>query len=75
MKEKIKKYLKNGNFVMLITNYKIIKFKYELNSNVNEKPLIVFIFKGKKYIIFEVLSLLPLLTRNISEDLLLLILL
>ena len=60
---------------MLIINYKIIKFEYELNLNVDEKPLTIFIFKGKKYIMLKILLLLPLLIRNILKGLLLLILL
>jgi len=71
----VKRYLKGDNFVMPIINYKIIKFKYELNSNVSEKLLIILISKGKKYMILEVLSLLLLLIKNILENLLLLILL
>jgi len=60
---------------MLIINYKIIKSKYKLNLNINEKLLIIPIFKGKKYIILKTLLLLSLLIRNILENLLLLILL
>jgi len=60
---------------MLIINYKIIEFKYELNLNVNKKLLIIPIFKGKKYIILKVLLLLLLLIKNILRGLLLLILL
>ena len=37
MKKKVKKHLKGNNFIMLIINYEIIKFEYELNLNVNEK--------------------------------------
>ena len=59
---------------MLIINYKIIKFKYGLNLNVNEKLLVIFIFKGKKYIMLKILLLLSLLIRNILKSLLLLIL-
>ena len=40
----MKKHLKNNNFVMLIINYKIIKFEYKLNLNINEKLLVIFIF-------------------------------
>ena len=43
--------MKSDNFVILIINYKIIKFEYKLNLNINKKLLIVFIFKGKEYII------------------------
>jgi len=75
MREKIKKYLKGNNFIMPIINYEIIKSEYRLNSNVNKKLLVVLIFKGKKYIILKVLLLLLLLIKNISKDLLLLILL
>ena len=60
---------------MSIINYKIIKFEYKLNSNVNKKLLVIFIFKGKKYIMLKILLLLPLLIRNILKGLLLLILL
>ena len=60
---------------MLITNYKIIKFEYKLNLNINKKLLAILIFKGKKYIILRILSLLSLLIRNILKGLLLLILL
>jgi len=74
-RKKVKKYLKSDNFIMLIINYKIIKFKYRLNSNINEKLLVIFIFKGKKYMILKVLLLLLLLLKNILGDLLLLILL
>jgi len=59
---------------MPIINYKIIKFKYRLNLNVNKKLLIILIFKGKKYIILKVLSLLLLSIKNIPRSLLLLIL-
>jgi len=55
---------------MLIINYKIIKFEYELNLNVDEKPLTIFIFKGKKYIMLGVLLLLSLSIKNISKSLL-----
>jgi len=75
MREKIKRYLKSNNFVMLIINYKIIKFKYKLNLNVNKKLLIIFIFKKKEYMILKALLLLLLLIRNILKGLLLLILL
>ena len=58
---------------MLITNYKIIKFKYKLNSNVNEKLLTVPIFKEKKYIILKILLLLllliPLQLKTIKQEL------
>jgi len=59
---------------MLIINYKIIKFKYGLNLNVNEKLLAILIFKEKKYIMLKILLLLSLLIRNILKSLLLLIL-
>jgi len=71
----VRRYLKGDNFIILITNYEIIKFEYKSNLNVNEKLLVVFIFKGKEYIILRVLSLLLLSTRNISKGLLLLTLL
>jgi len=58
---------------MLIINYKIIKFEYKLNSNINKKLLIIPIFKGKKYIMLRVLLLLLLSIRNILRGLLLLI--
>jgi len=59
---------------MLIINYEIIKSKYKLNLNINEKSLIILIFKRKKYIILKILLLLPLSIRNISRSLLLSIL-
>ena len=73
MKEKIKKYLKGDNFIMLITNYKIIKFEYELNLNVNKKLLIILISKRKKYIMLKALPLLLLPIRNMLRGLLILI--
>ena len=59
---------------MLIINYEIIKSKYKLNLNINEKSLIILIFKRKKYIILKILLLLPLSIKNIFKSLLLLIL-
>jgi len=59
---------------MSIINYKIIKFEYKLNLNVNEKLLVIFIFKRKKHIILKVLLLLLLSIKNISKSLLLSIL-
>jgi len=73
-KKKIKRYLKGNNFIMSIINYKIIKFKYELNLNVSEKLLAIPIFKGKEYIMLEALLLLLLLIKNMLKSLLLLIL-
>jgi len=60
---------------MLITNYKIIKFEYRLNLNINEKLLIIPIFKGKEYIMLKVLLLLLLSIKNMLKSLLLSILL
>ena len=65
----MKRYLKGDNFIMPITNYKIIKFKYKLNLNINEKPLIIPIFKRKKYIMLKALPLLSLSIRNMPENL------
>ena len=75
IKKKMKRYLKSNNFIMLITNYKIIKFEYKLNLNINKKLLVISIFKGKEYIILKALLLLLLLIRNILKGLLILILL
>jgi len=60
---------------MLIINYEIIKFEYKLNLNISEKLLVIFIFKGKKYIMLKILLLLLLLIKNMLKNLLLLILL
>jgi len=60
---------------MSIINYEIIKFEYKLNSNINKKLLVIFIFKRKKYIMLKILPLLSLLIKNILKSLLLSILL
>ena len=60
---------------MLIINYKITKFEYKSNLNLNKKLLIISISKRKKYIILKILSLSLLSIRNIFKNLLLLILL